>query len=173
LTLKTERAFDACVPCRYDDRATSEADPTSSKGPIPVTIRTPALRRGALLSVSLGLVAVLAGHGAASSDDNTAGGTVSVVDGAVAISADALAFDANVIQATAGEAFTVTFTNNEAAVHNFSVYTEEGGDEVVIGDVIGEGETNEVEVPALEPGEYFFVCDVHSTEMTGVIVVEG
>lgn len=147
-----------------------------------MTIRTPALRRGALLSVSLGLVAVLAacsGGGdaspsdAASSDDNTAGGTVSVVDGAVAISADALAFDANVIQATAGEAFTVTFTNNEAAVHNFSVYTEEGGDEVVIGDVIGEGETNEVEVPALEPGEYFFVCDVHSTEMTGVIVVEG
>ena len=147
-----------------------------------MTIRTLALRRGALLSVSLSLVAVLAacsgGDGAspsdaASSDDNTAGGTVSVIDGTLAISADDLAFDANVIQATAGEAFTVTFTNNEAAVHNFSVYTEAGGDEIAIGDVIGEGETDEIEVPALEPGEYFFVCDVHATEMTGTIVVEG
>lgn len=139
-----------------------------------------ALRRGALLSllVTASLVLAACGGGdeggstAPSADDNTAGGTVSVVDGAVDISADDLAFDANVIQAPAGEAFTVTFTNNEAVPHNFSVYTEEGGDAIAQGEIINEGQTDEVEIEALEPGEYFFVCDLHP-EMTGTIVVEG
>lgn len=138
-----------------------------------------ALRRGAFIGLLLVASLVLAacgggdeGSSAAPSDDNTAGGTVSVVDGNVDISADDLAFDANVIQATAGEAFTVTFTNNEGVPHNFSVYTEEGGDAIVQGDVINEGETDEVSVDALEAGEYYFVCDLHP-EMNGVIVVEG
>lgn len=134
-----------------------------------------ALRRGALLGLLLVASLVLAacgdGNGGASAapTDAAAGRTVSVVDGAVEISADDLAFDANVIQAPAGEAFTVTFTNNEGVPHNFSVYTEEGGDAIVQGDIINEGETDEVEVPALEPGEYF-VCDIHP-QMNGVIVV--
>ncbi len=142
-----------------------------------MNLPTSALRRGAILTSILMFAAVLAacsgGGSADPSDDNSAGGTVAVIDGAVAISSDNLAFDSNVIMATAGEAFTVIFTNNEAVPHNFSVYVEEGGEEIVIGNIINEGETDEVEVPALEPGEYFFVCDVHSGEMTGTIVVEG
>jgi plastocyanin len=39
--------------------------------------------------------------------------------------------------------------------------------------VINEGETDEITIEGLEPGEYFFVCDVHPTEMTGTLVVEG
>ena len=135
-----------------------------------------ALRRSALLGLLVTASLVLAACGgttaASPSDDSTAGGTVSVVNGAVAISADDLEFDASVIQATAGEAFTVTFTNNEAVPHNFSVYTEEGGDAIIQGDVINEGETDEVEIEALAAGEYYFVCDLHP-EMNGIIVVEG
>ncbi len=135
-----------------------------------------ALRRGALLgllaSASLVLAACGGGAAATPSDDNSAGGTVSVVDGAVAIGAADLAFDANVIQATAGEAFTVTFTNNEGVPHNFSVYTEEGGEAIAQGAIINEGETDEVEIEALQAGEYYFVCDLHP-EMNGTIVVEG
>lgn len=150
-----------------------------------MNLHTIALHRGVILTSTLTLALVLAacsgggsadpsgGGSAAPSDDNSAGGTVSVVDGAVAISSDDLAFDANVIMATAGEAFTVTLTNNESVPHNFSVYVEEGGEEIVLGEIINEGETDEVDVPALEPGEYFFVCDLHSGEMTGTIVVEG
>lgn len=138
---------------------------------------TLALRRGVILALTMTLATVLAacgGGGAADpSDDNSGGGTVSVTDGALAISSDGLAFDASVIEATAGEAFTVTLTNNEAMPHNFSVYVEEGGEEIVLGDIIGEDETDEIEVPALEPGEYFYVCDLHAVEMTGTIVVEG
>lgn len=137
-----------------------------------------ALRRGAILAITTLLaVALVACSGGGETtdptDDNLGGGTVSVVDGAVAISADDLEFDANVIQATAGEAFTVTFSNLESQPHNWSIYTEEGGDPIAQGTVIGEGETDEIDVPALDAGEYFFVCDVHAAEMTGTVVVEG
>ena len=135
-----------------------------------------ALRRGTVLSAVIALAAFMAACStpSESGDDegSTGGGTVAVTDGVVELSAADLEFDANVIQATAGEAFTITFTNNESQPHNVAIYTEEGGDEIVKGNVIGEGETDEVAVEALDAGEYFFVCDVHP-EMTGTVVVEG
>jgi plastocyanin len=138
-----------------------------------------ALRRGALLTLSLGLALALVACGGgddpspAASDDSSAGGTVAVVDGNVDLSADDLQFDANVIQAPAGEEFTITFTNLESQPHNVAVDTEEGGDEIVTGEVItGPDATTTITVPALDPGEYFFVCDVHP-DMNGTIVVES
>ncbi|HUF06283.1 MAG TPA: cupredoxin domain-containing protein [Candidatus Binatia bacterium] len=136
-----------------------------------------ALRRGAILAVTTLLAVALvacSGGGETSdpTDNNLGGGTVSVIDGTVAISADDLEFDANVIQATAGEGFTVSFSNLETEPHNWSIYTEEGGDPIAQGAVLGEGEIDEIVVPALDAGEYFFVCDVHP-EMTGTVVVEG
>lgn len=153
-----------------------------------MTLRSFALRRGALLTLTFAMAAALAACGTGSSGgdagagdpsvaasaDAGGGSTATVEGGTVEISADNLAFDAETIQAPAGESFTIVLTNLEAVPHNLSVYTEEGGDEIVIGDVVSEeGGSVEVEVPALEPGEYFFVCDIHPTEMTGTLVVEG
>ena len=138
------------------------------------------LRRAGAASLVMTLVAVLAacsapadsGSGAASGD-NTGGGTVAVVDGNVDLTANNLVFDASTIEAPAGEAFTITFTNLEVQPHNVAVLTEEGGDEIVRGEVIqGPDETTTVSVPALDPGEYFFLCDVHP-QMNGTVVVEG
>ena len=139
-----------------------------------------ALRRGAFLSLSLTLVlgvglaacsgetatssAPAATSSAAASDDGAAGG--------LEITAADLLFSTDTLTAPAGEDFVVTFTNNDTVPHNFSVYTEEGGDAIVTGDIINEGETDEVEVSALEPGTYFFMCDLHP-EMNGTLVVEG
>jgi len=132
------------------------------------------LRRAAPLSVTLALGLVLAAcGGTASSSDNSGGGTIAVVDGIAEISADDLEFDAATITAPAGQPFTVAFTNMEGVPHNFSVYVKEGGELISEGDIINEGETDEVEVEGLAAGEYFFVCDLHSGEMTGTIVVEG
>jgi plastocyanin len=135
-------------------------------------------RRAALLTLVLVLTAALAacssgdsGESAAASSDE-AGGTVEVVDGVVELTAADLAFDATTIVAPAGEAFTIRLVNNDTAPHNVSVYVEEGGDAEVQGDVVDGGGTIEVEVPALEAGEYFFVCDLH-TNMNGTVVVEG
>ncbi|MBA3359857.1 MAG: cupredoxin domain-containing protein [Acidimicrobiia bacterium] len=132
------------------------------------------LRRAAPLSVTLALGLVLAACGdTASSSHNSGGGTIAVVDGIAEIIADDLEFDAATITAPAGQPFTVAFTNMEGVPHNFSVYVEEGGELISEGDIINEGETDEVEVEGLAAGEYFFVCDLHSGEMTGTIVVEG
>ena len=132
------------------------------------------LRRGAILSLTLALGLVLAACGGTTeSSDNSGGGTIAVVDGIVEISADELEFDAATITAPAGQPFTVAFTNMEGVPHNFSVYVEEGGDVIAEGEIINEGETDEVEIEGLSAGEYFFVCDLHSGEMTGTLVVEG
>lgn len=99
------------------------------------------------------------------------GGTVAVINGQVAVSADNLEFDASVIQAPVGRPFAIEFTNLESVPHNLSVYTAEGGDPIVIGTILTEaGESERIEVPALAEGSYFFVCDVHP-DMTGSIIV--
>jgi len=137
------------------------------------------LRRGSTSFLVIALFALVAacsapadsGSSGETSDDSTGGGTVAVVDGVVELSAADLAFDASIIQATAGEAFTIRFTNDDTVPHNVAVDTQEGGDEIVTGDIIDGGATAEIAVPAQEAGEYFFVCDLHP-EMNGTIVVE-
>jgi plastocyanin len=135
-----------------------------------------ALLRGALLTITalmaLALVACSpSGSGSSDGGGNGGGATVAVVDGEVAISANNLVFDASTIEAPAGEAFTITFTNAESQPHNVAVYTEEDGDEIVKGEIItGPDVTTEVAVDALEPGTYYFRCDVHP-DMEGTIVV--
>jgi plastocyanin len=134
-----------------------------------------ALRRGALLTITALLAVALvacSSSGSGTSDGGNGGGaTVAVVDGEVAITASDLEFDASTIEASAGEAFTITFTNAESQPHNVAVYTDEGGDEIVAGETItGPDVTTEIAVDALEPGTYYFRCDVHP-DMEGTIVV--
>ena len=128
-----------------------------------------ALRSGLLLVVITILVAACSSGGSSSSRPEA---PATVTDGAVTVTADDLEFDATSIEATAEEAFTITLVNNDSAPHNISIYTEEGGERIVEGTVINGGETTEIEVPALEAGTYFFVCDVH-TDMNGPLVVSG
>jgi plastocyanin len=133
-----------------------------------------ALRRSALFLAPLLAIVLVACGGTPASPDNGApgGNTATVTNGEVAVVSDNMDFDVDVIEAPAGEAFVIRLTNDENIPHNLSVYTERGGERLALGDIINEGEVDEVEVPALEPGEYFFVCDLHP-EMTGTIVVEG
>jgi plastocyanin len=136
-----------------------------------------ALRRGALITLILVFASALAACGGSSDSsepaDGGSGGTATVVDGEVAISANDLAFDASTIEAPAGAEFTITFTNNESQPHNVAIYSEEGGDEIVVGEVItGPDATTQIVVPALDAGTYYFQCDVHP-DMNGTLVIEG
>ena len=136
-----------------------------------------ALRRGALITLILVFASALAACGGSSDSsepaDGGTGGTATVVDGEVAISANDLAFDASTIEAPAGAEFTITFTNNESQPHNVAIYSEEGGDEIVVGEVItGPDATTQIVVPALDAGTYYFQCDVHP-DMNGTVVIEG
>ena len=136
-----------------------------------------ALRRGALLSLSLTLgLSLAACSGAdepsASADGSTGGGTATVEGGAVEISADNLDFNVTTIEAPAGEDFTITLVNDDSAFHNISIYTEEGGQVLALGPTGEGGQTVETDVTALEPGTYYFQCDIHP-DMNGTLVVSG
>ena len=77
--------------------------------------------------------------------------------------------------------FAYLFENLEGGVpHNLSIRELEGdrddpqpGDEIFHeGEIItGIDEVTEVVVPGLEPGDYYFVCDVHPATMIGVLEV--
>lgn len=80
------------------------------------------------------------------------------------------------------EEWVYRFENRDPGVqHNLSIRELEGsadapepGAEINRGELItGEAEVTEVAEPGLEPGQYYFVCDVHQP-MTGVLeVTEG
>jgi plastocyanin len=136
-----------------------------------------ALRRGALITLTLVFALVLAACSGGSDQsepaDGGTGGTATVADGEVAMSADNLEFDVSTVEAPAGAEFTITFTNNESQPHNVAIYSEEGGDEIVVGEVItGPDATTQIVVPALDAGTYYFQCDVHP-DMNGTVVVGG
>lgn len=134
------------------------------------------MRRARLLGI-VALVALMvacspaADGGTDGDEDGGGGGTGTVTNGAVAISSVDLEFDLSTIEAPAGEAFTITYTNMESQPHNVAVYTAEGGDEIAVGEIItGPNVTTQLAVPALEAGTYYFRCDVHP-DMEGEVVV--
>ncbi len=81
------------------------------------------------------------------------------------------------LSAPAGEAFTIIYDNTDVGLpHNLSLYATEdaykadeeaiAGSETLAGPI-----TQEVDVPALDAGDYFFICLVHPTTMFGTLHV--
>jgi len=121
-----------------------------------------------LTLLGLALVTSLAACGGGSTggsttDPDTADVTLTSVD---------LAFDTSTITVPAGEAFTLALVNQESMQHNVAIYTDSSAsDDLFVGEFIGET-TIVYDIPALEPGEYFFRCDLHP-DMKGTLIVEG
>jgi plastocyanin len=108
---------------------------------------------------------------AACSDGGSAASASLSGEADLTVSAKDNAFDQAAITLTAGEATTVFFRNRDGAPHNIAIYTDDSASASLF---VGETITDDAityEIPALEPGEYFFRCDVHPG-MTGVVVVE-
>lgn len=80
-------------------------------------------------------------------------------------------FDAKALTATAGQPFTIDFTNNDAFAHNVAIY--QGDKNLFRGALLtGPGTTHYV-VTALPPGQYTFICEVHPIPaMTGTLTVK-
>jgi plastocyanin len=89
----------------------------------------------------------------------------------VAVVARDLAFDQAEIDAPANTAFTIVFENREAVPHNVSIDRTEGGRARAFDGAVFTGPaTRWYVVPALSPGAYVFLCQVHP-DMTGRLVV--
>jgi plastocyanin/mono/diheme cytochrome c family protein len=84
---------------------------------------------------------------------------------------DELAFDLGEITVNAGSPVVVHMDNPGDTSHNFSVYEEEGGDEIARGEICGACQPD-TQVPALDAGTYYFQCDVHAAQMNGDYIVE-
>jgi plastocyanin len=93
------------------------------------------------------------------------------------IAAQNIAFDKNCLAAPAGEPFTIEFNNQEPIPHNVEISTDSSattrlGGATGPGDIVTGPTTVTYEVDALEPGTYYFQCDVHAAAMNGTFVVK-
>jgi plastocyanin len=122
---------------------------------------------------AVAMVAVLAACSSSPAGSQNEGSQdAGAADADVTVTAVNIAFDETTLTAPAGEAFTLALINEDAAQHNVAIYTDSSlSESLFVGEFIGEG-TIVYDVPALEPGEYFFRCDLHP-EMQGTLVVEG
>ncbi len=93
---------------------------------------------------------------------------------ALQVSAQDISFDTDCLAAPAGQPFTIEFQNNEQNVsHNVAIYTDlSAGEELFVGEIFPGPDSRTYRVPAMDPGTYFFRCDVHPGQMTGTFVVE-
>jgi len=82
-----------------------------------------------------------------------------------------ISFDTSTISLPASGA-TLTFDNQDAGVpHNISIYTDETlGENLFSGELITGPDTVDYSIPAIDPGEYYFLCDVHPN-MNGTVTV--
>jgi plastocyanin len=90
------------------------------------------------------------------------------------VGASVTGFDPKELVSSPGLPFTITFDNQDTGVpHNF-VLKDPGGANVDIGDTafFNGPDTRTYNVPALDAGEYPFLCEVHPNTMTGVLTVQ-
>ena len=75
-------------------------------------------------------------------------------------------FDADEIRAPADEAFCIEFTNNDIVPHDVGI-----ADIDFNGDDVPPGESITYQIPAMEAGEYTFICTLHPQAMVGTLTV--
>lgn len=103
-----------------------------------------------------------------------AGGGDCGQDGEIVLAIVALntAFDPTCLIGPAGEPFMVTFENQDAGIpHNFEILPEPGGEVLAATEVKPGVYTDELDVSALDEGNYYFQCVVHPEPMNGTLAV--
>ena len=85
-----------------------------------------------------------------------------------------LAFDTKEIDLPAGQPTTITLDNQDAGIpHNLAIYTDDSLSTALFqGEQFPGIDSREYQIPAIDPGTYYFHCDVHPT-MNGTVVVGG
>jgi cytochrome c oxidase subunit 2 len=89
---------------------------------------------------------------------------------ALKVSAKDTAFSTQALEATAGQPFTIEFTNNDGIPHNLAIL--KGDQELFRGEIFAGPKTVTYAVDALPAGEYTFICEVHPIPaMTGKLTI--
>lgn len=127
-------------------------------------------------SIGLLLVAALSLSLVACSSEASPTGSVICVapgNGVLTLTAASTAFNAACLALPAGETTTVELVNNDSEPHDLAMYTDSSrSTQLWAADEIADaGETVEYDLPALDPGTYYFLCTIHPG-MNGSVVVE-
>ena len=131
----------------------------------------------------VGMLAQPSPSGPASGPAPSGGGGEECPKGAVTEVAppNALAdgFQKTTLSAPAGKSFPLCFQNQDPVQHNVTVYQSEGdappngnGQPVAETQTITGPASDTVTVDALQPNDYFFVCTIHPTTMTGTLTAK-
>lgn len=113
---------------------------------------------------------VLAGCGSTAAPAMTPPGSAAPDGPTVTLAAQDVAFDTAELRIDANRPFTLVFENREAVPHNVSIDRSDGEHARVFeGAVFSGPATRWYAVPALAPGDYTFVCEIHPN-MTGRLV---
>jgi cytochrome c oxidase subunit 2 len=84
------------------------------------------------------------------------------------VTAEGSQFNTAALEVPAGEAFCIAFENRDAGIpHNVAIYA--GGEPIFQGEALNDAGSITYQVPALDPGEYEFICDFHPTTMVGTL----
>lgn len=152
---------------------------------VPSVSVAPAERRGSgagmlLLYLLIPLLAIgflvsnqddLAGAGGGEGEHAAEGGGEGGAAGGLSISAANVAFNKDELVIPADGA-PLAFVNEDTVQHNVAIYeTEDAQADIFVGDVIPGGQEITYEIPAHEPGEFYFQCDVHPS-MNGTAIFE-
>ena len=120
--------------------------------------------------LTFALVAVAAISAACSTAAAKPVASGAVADGPTVVAKD-LKFAPATVEVKAGENFTLHFDNQDSAPHNVAIFTDSSASTPVsVGEIVSATKADQL-VPALQPGSYFFRCDVHR-DMTGTIVAK-
>ena len=84
-------------------------------------------------------------------------------------------FDPTQVDAPGGD-FTVCFKNEDPQTHNVAIYQDQAAasspDNALASDPVFQGpKVDTFDVSGLDPGDYYFHCDVHPSTMTGTLTV--
>ena len=92
----------------------------------------------------------------------------------ITVAAQGLQFDTNRIELSAGAPSTIHFENNDPGIqHNIAIFTDSSlGTNLFRGEIVTGPAAVDYRIPPLEPGTYYFHCDVHPT-MSGTVVVKA
>jgi plastocyanin len=141
------------------------------------TLTSSVTRRPPVLVAGL-LALLLAACSSAASSTPPPGGQppsdcAKVQGGVITLSAKNTKFSAPCLVASAGEAFTIHFTNEDTMPHNVAVYTDSSkGTTIMKGDIISsQGDSMDYKVDAQDAGQYYFDCQIHPTDMNGTLYV--
>jgi len=96
-------------------------------------------------------------------------------DAGLAVTAADFSFTPAALEATAGEAVTVTLTNGGDLPHTLTVYEDDAYTTAVAGadtGTIAGGGEGEFTVTFEEAKAYYFRCEIHPSQMQGTITVE-